>query len=179
LSRSRLLTLAGYAVTILLVGVAVFAIVEYASGTQPFYVVADNPSSMSPTLNYGGLAVIYRVPFSSIGPGSIIAFHDPRGNPGILLHRVVAVVDCGASTCLVTKGDNNATNPTTDPWNVTANDYIGEAVLLVPYLGYISPALWGFTGISALLPISVVFVAVVGISLVEHTSGRRKDGGDQ
>lgn len=178
-SPRRFLRLAGYAVTIFLIGVSIFALAEYATGTQPFYVVTDNPSSMSPTLNYGDLAVIYRMPFPSIGPGSIIAFHDPRGNPGIVLHRVVAVVDCGGSTCLVTKGDNNATNPTIDPWNVTANDYIGDAVLVVPYLGYISPALWGFNGISALLPVSVVFLAVAAFSVIECGPWQRKKERDQ
>lgn len=164
----RITKVSSYAVTILLLGVAAFALVEYATGTQPFYVVGDNPSSMSPTLNYGDVAVIYRVPFSSLGPGSIIAFHDPRGNPGIIVHRVVSVVLCGGAECLVTKGDNNATNPTTDPWNVTQSDYIGEAVLVVPHLGYISPAFWGFSGLSELLPVSVVGIAVVLIGVVRQ-----------
>jgi signal peptidase len=153
--------LTSYAVTIFLISVAVFALVEYATGTQPFYVVSDNPSSMSPTLNYGYVAVIYKVPFSSLGPGSIIAFHDPRGNPGIILHRVVSVLTCDGAKCLVTKGDNNVTNPTIDPWNVTQSDYVGEAVLVVPYLGYISPALWGFSGAYALMPVSAIVAAVL------------------
>ena len=159
---------ASYAVTILLIGVAVFALLEYATGTQPFYVVSDRPSSMSPTLNYGDVAVIYRVPFSSLGPGSIIAFHDPRGNPGVIVHRVVSVIACDGTECLVTKGDNNVTNPTTDPWNVTQSDYIGEAVLVVPYMGYISPAFWGFSGLSELLPVSLVGVSVILIGVIRQ-----------
>ena len=151
---------ASIALTAFLIGVLIFAVVEYATGTQPFYVVGDSPSSMSPTLNYGDVAVIYRTSFSSLGAGSVVAFHDPRGNPGIIVHRVVSVIVCGGAECLITKGDNNATNPTVDPWNVTANDYVGQAVLVVPFLGYISPALWGYTGMAALLPISTVLVAV-------------------
>jgi signal peptidase I len=173
-TRRRVLRVASGAVTILLIGVAVFALAEYATGTQPFYVVTDSPSSMSPTLNHGDLAVIYRAPFSSIGPGSIIAFHDPLGGPGILLHRVVSVLDCGGSACLVTKGDNNATNPTRDPWNVTASDYIGEVVLVAPYLGYLSPALWGFSGLSALLPISAIGLAVVLLSVMQYKPTRHE-----
>jgi signal peptidase I len=159
---------AGYAVTCFLIAVAVFAVAEYATGVQPFYVVTDNPSSMSPTINYGDLAVIYGAPFSSVGPGSIIAFHDPRGNPGIIVHGVVASIDCGGNKCLVTKGANNATNPTTDPWNVTQGYYIGEVILVVPYLGYISPALWGFNGIYALLPISTVGLVILFVSVFQH-----------
>ena len=164
----RIMELAGYAVTVVLVCVAALAILEYATGTQPFYVVTDNPSSMSPTINYGGLAVIYRAPFSGLRPGTIIAFHDPRGNPGIILHRIVAVESCGGGICLTTKGDNNATNPVTDPWNVTQSDYVGEAILLVPYLGYVSPALWGFSGFSTLLPLSVVVIAVALVSVLRQ-----------
>jgi len=160
-SIKRLKRLASYAVTLFLIGVCAFAVAEYATGTQPFYVVGDYPSSMSPTLNYGDVAVIYRTPFSSLGVGSIVAFHDPRGNPGIIVHRVVAITECGGAECFVTKGDNNATNPTADPWNVTQGDYIGQAVLIVPYLGYISPALWGFNGLDALLPVSLVGIILV------------------
>jgi len=158
----------GYAVTLLLIGVCVFALVEYATGTQPLYVVSDSPSSMSPTINYGDVAVIYRVPFSSLGPGSIIAFHDPRGNPGIIVHRIVSVLSCDGTRCLATKGDNNVTNPTIDPWNVTQSDYIGEAVLVVPYAGYLSPAFWGFSGLTELMPISVVGIAVVLIGVLRQ-----------
>jgi signal peptidase I len=129
---------------------------------------------MSPTLNYGDVAMIYKAPFSSLGPGSIIAFHDPRGNPGIIVHRVIAVMACGGAECLRTKGDNNATNPTPDPWNVTQNDYIGLAILIIPYLGYISPTLWGFNGVSALLPVSTVVVAIVLISAMQRKPEERE-----
>jgi len=166
---------ASYTATLLLIGFFVFAVAEYATGTQPFYVVSDSPSSMSPTLNYGDVAVIYKAPFSSLGPGSMIAFHDPRGNPGIMVHRVVSIVACGGAGCLVTKGDNNATNPTTDPWNVTQADYIGEVVAIIPFVGYLSPALWGFSGASALLPVSVVVIGVVLGSVMRRPAAKAED----
>jgi signal peptidase I len=168
---SRILKLAGYAVTILLVGVAVFAIAEYASGTQPFYVISDNPSSMSPTINYGWVVVVYKAPFSSISAGDIIAFHDPRGNPDIIIHRVVSVTECGTTTCLTTKGDNNATNPTPDPWVVTGQDYVGKVVLVIPFAGYLSPALWGFKGLSVYLPISFVVLLLAFVSIARTKPG--------
>jgi signal peptidase I len=170
----RYLRSAEYAVTAFVIAVAVFAAVEYATGTQPFYAVGDNPSSMSPSLNYGDVAVIYKAPFSSLSPGTIIAFHDPRGNPGIIVHRVVSLVDCAGSKCLVTKGDNKATNPTTDPWNVTESEYIGQAVLVVPDAGYVSPSFWGFNGASALLPISFLILAVAAVSMF----GRKLSGAE-
>jgi len=173
----RVKKVASYAVTILLIAVFVFALVEYATGTQPFYVVGDNPSSMSPTLNYGDVAVIYRVPFSNLGPGSIIAFHDPRGNPGVIVHRIVSVLSCDGTRCVETKGDNNVTNPTMDPWNVTQSDYIGEAVLVVPYLGYLSPAFWGFGGLTELMPVSVVGIAAVLIGVLRQKPEEQKELG--
>ena len=164
--KKRLARWTSRAFTVVLIGVAVFALVEYATGTQPFYVVADSPSSMSPNVNYGDVAVIYRVPFSSVGVGTVIAFHDPRGNPGIMIHRVVSSESCPGGICLQTKGDNSATNPTQDPWNVTADDYVGEAVVVIPALGYISPSLWGFSGAAALLPVSTLGVALVLASMM-------------
>ena len=161
---------ASIALTVFLIGVSVFAVLEYAAGTQPLYVVDDSPSSMSPTLNYGDVAVIFSEPYSGVGPGTIIAFHDPDGGPGIVVHRVVSLADCGGNECLVSKGDNNVTNPTIDPWNVSKSEYVGEVVLVVPYVGYLSPALWGFSGASALLPVSVAFIAVALGSVMRRPS---------
>ena len=171
---------AEYALTAFLIAVAVFAVAEYATGTQPFYVVSDNPSSMSPAVNYGDLAVIYRTSFSSIGQGSIIAFHDPRGNPGIIVHRVVATLECDGVKCLATKGDNDATNPTVDPWNVTQGDYIGQVVIVLPYAGYLSPALWGFSGLYAALPVATIGVLVVLVGFLKRDSkDRKKEGANE
>ncbi|HMD78816.1 MAG TPA: signal peptidase I [Nitrososphaerales archaeon] len=161
---------------VVLVGLSAFGVVEYAMGTQPFYVVTDNPSSMSPTINYGDVAVLYKAGFSGVGPGAIIAFHDPRGNPTIVVHRVVKVVNCGDATCLVTKGDNSQTNPDDDPWNVTQADYVGSVILVVPYVGYISPALWGFNGYYALLPVSILGIAFVYWDVDHSRSQKSKNG---
>jgi len=179
MSRSKALKFAGYAVTMLLVGVAVFAVVEYASGTQPFYVISDNPSSMSPTINYGSLVVVYRPSFSSISAGDIIAFHDPRGNPGTIIHRVVSLEECGTSTCLTTKGDNNATNPTPDPWVVTEQDYVGKVILVVPFAGYLSPALWGFKGLSVILPIAFDVFIFTFVGVARTKTGEEPSDGNE
>jgi signal peptidase I len=172
----RLAKPAGYLVAILVTAVLVFGLVEYAIGVPPFLVETDRPSSMSPTLNYGDLAVVYKADFSSIGKGAVIAFNDPRGNPTIIVHRVVSVVNCGGATCLVTKGDNNSTNPSRDPWNVTESDYLGEVILMIPYAGYISPALWGFSGYYALLPITAIAAAFVLWDVMVY-KGRKTNGG--
>jgi signal peptidase len=173
----RFLRLGGYVVLAFLIGVSIFAVAEYATGTPPFYVVTDNPSSMSPTLNYGDVGVLYKTGFSALAPGAIIAFHDPRGNPTIIVHRVVSVLTCGGATCLVTKGDNQRTNPDNDPWNVTEQDYVGQVVLTVPYAGYLSPALWGFNGYYALLPVSVILIGFVFWDVTSRKSQKDEMGG--
>ncbi|MEM3670462.1 MAG: signal peptidase I, partial [Thermoprotei archaeon] len=137
-----------------------FSAVDFAMGVPPFYVVSDNPSSMSPTINYGWIVVIYRVPFQQLHAGDIIVFNDPRGNSGVIIHRIVSANDCNGQLCFSTKGDNNRTNPTPDPWNVTQNYYIGEVIAIIPYLGYLTPALWGFRGLTALLPVTFVILLV-------------------
>ncbi len=150
-----------YAFTLLIIGVAAFSAIEYAQGVQPFLIVSDSPSSMSPIINYGDAAMMYRVPFDSLRVGDIIAFKDPRGTPMTIIHRIVAVENVGGSTYLVTKGDNSATNPINDPWRVTQQDYLSKAIFVVPLVGYVSPALWGFTGAATFLPFILVLLLVI------------------
>lgn len=151
---------AEFAAFAFLLGLSVYVAANLAMGTQTLYVVSDNPSSMSPTINYGDIALTYRAPFTSLHSGDMIFFHDPRGNPGIIVHRIVSVSTCGGAMCVETKGDNPVTNPTPDPWNVTAGNYLSQVVLVIPLVGYASPALWGFHGAYVLIPFS--FILLVG-----------------
>lgn len=152
----RGLKYAEYAAMTVLVGLCIYVAANLVFGVQTLYVVSDYPSSMSPTINYGDVALTYRAPFSSLHVGDIIFFHDPRGNPGVIVHRIVSVETCGNVVCLQTKGDNNATNPTPDPWAVTSNDYLSQVVLVIPDVGYLSPALWGFGGELVVVPLALV-----------------------
>ena len=149
-----------YVVFTALVVLSGYVAVSYAFGVQTVYVVSDSPSSMSPTMNYGDAAVTYKTSFSSLHVGDIVFFHDPRGNPGVIVHRIVSEGTCGGQLCFQTKGDNQVTNPTPDPWNLTAPYYLSQVALIVPVVGYVSPALWGFQGLYVLLPLS--FIALVG-----------------
>ncbi len=156
-----------YSIFALSVALVIFAVASYISGSPPFFVETDNPSSMGSTISYGSLVLAYKEPFSSIGVGDIIVFHDPRGDPRIIMHRVVAVVQCGTSRCLETKGDNNVTNPIPDPWNVTASDYIGSIVLVVPYVGYLSPSMWSLQG----LPLYALLASAALVFIIIHLGG--------
>jgi signal peptidase I len=158
----RLLKYLGYAFTLLILGLIVFSAVDYAQGVQPFFTVSDSPSSMSPTINHGDAVMVYGVAFHSLHAGDIIVFKDPRGGSQTIVHRIVAVQDDGnGSTYLLTKGDNTNTNPTIDPWKVTQQYYLSKVILVVPLVGYISPALWGLSGFSAILPIAFVVILLL------------------
>ncbi len=167
--------LVGYALTVFLLVVVVYGAFGYASGSVPYYVVSDRPSSMSPTIDYGGLVVIYKVPLSDLRPGDIITFHDPQGSRLTVVHRVVQIVpNCpfSGNTCLLTKGDNNATNPTADPWNVTQQFYVGKVMLIVPYAGYLTPSLWASEGPLGYAPI-VLVLALATLSMFLHDEHRK------
>ena len=166
-----------YALTLALIGLAVYSVAEYASGTQPFYVVSDYPSSMSPTMNYGTVGMTYHTPFQDLKVGDIIAFHDPNGTPITIVHRIVAIVSCeNGNRCLETKGDNSMTNPKKDPWNVTQTEYEGQVILIIPYVGYISPALRGFGGATVALPIIFIVLLVGFVSLIRGQKTGMKAG---
>src|SRR5712692_3980398 len=165
-----------YGVSVLLFGFVAFAAVEYATGTQPIYIVSDSPSSMSPTLNYGTAVVVYRSSFANLNAGDVVVFHDPRGNPGTMIHRIVSIQICSdGQVCAVTKGDNKFTNPTADPWNVTERFYLGKVIAYLPYAGYLSPALWGFSGILAGFPLAVIFLSVVFVAVIRQTGNMRNE----
>jgi signal peptidase I len=149
-------------------------------GIQTVYVVSDNPSSMSPTINYGDVALTYKAPFSSLGVGDIIFFHDPRGNPGIIVHRIYAVENCSGQLCFMTKGDNDVTNPTPDPWTVSSSNYLSQVEVVVPGIGYLSPAFWGFGGVSVVYPLAflalLAFFVAYGRNLQKGEAAEKKAG---
>ncbi|UCE81057.1 MAG: signal peptidase I [Methanobacteriota archaeon] len=148
----------GFAAVIL--SLLIFSAIDYAKGTPPFFVVSDNPSSMSPTIDYGDAVMVYKVSFDSLDVGDIIVFKDPRGIPLTVIHRVVEVDTEGSHRYLLTKGDNDLTNPTIDPWEVTEEDYISKAILIIPAAGYISPSLWGTGGLLVVLAITIVVLVI-------------------
>ena len=156
-----------YSVSLFLAAFLIFGIIGYATGSTPYLVISDYPSSMSPTINYGGVAVIYKVPFNTLSKGNIIAFKDPTGLPITIVHRIVAILpSCSSgSPCLITKGDNNKTNPSVDPWNVTQQYYEGKVLFVVPYVGYFSPTLWRSDGILGYSPL-LFLIAVSGFLIL-------------
>ncbi len=162
-----------YALVTLLLVLSAYVVANYAFGVQTIYVVSDTPSSMSPTMNYGDIALAYPTAFTGLHVGDIVLFHDPRGNPGVIVHRIVWEGTCGGQLCFHTKGDNDVTNPTPDPWNLTAHYYLSKVILVIPFVGYVSPALWGFQGVYVLFPI--LFAVLILFFIVYGRNVQRKE----
>ena len=112
-----------------LLGVVVLALLWPSSlGGQMAYVFVSG-ESMEPTMHTGDLAVVRKR--SSYGHGDIVAFKVPQGEVGageVVIHRVKS----GDANGYVVRGDNK---PADDPWTPTADDVVGERVLLIPRFG--------------------------------------------
>ncbi|MCS7128026.1 MAG: signal peptidase I [Sulfolobales archaeon] len=107
---------------------------------------AIDGKSMLPTLREGDLVFSYKPKPSEINVGDVVIYR--RGST-LIIHRVIAVLNEGNSTCYLVKGDNN---PTVDPalppckngipyLNIEGKVIeVSGYVLKLPYLGYYS--LW-------------------------------------
>ena len=92
--------------------------------------------SMQPTLPIGSVAVVERVPTSSLQPGDVITFHEPGDEGRLVTHRIAAIRRQDGRLVYQTKGD---ANPERDPWQLTlrgASSY--RLAADVPYVGYAS-----------------------------------------
>lgn len=83
--------------------------------------------SMEPTYMPGDLLVAVRAGPRDVKPGDVVVWCTPSGS--CTVHRLVKV----NSTVIVTKGDNNATNPAPDP-PVPASWLKYRVVLHIPRL---------------------------------------------
>jgi signal peptidase I len=109
---------------------------------------------MTPTISVGSLAIIHRVPESSLKVGNIVTYTNPRNPSETITHRIIKVIP-GSPTKLVTKGDHN---PVADPTIVTGA-VVGRMVWHVPVLG-------NFIGWLHTVPGVVIVIILPGLLLV-------------
>ncbi|MCI3027754.1 signal peptidase I [Desemzia sp. C1] len=83
--------------------------------------------SMEPAFSTGDFIFVKTTPFGNIKTKDIVTF---VSGEEIVTHRAIEVKDEG----LVTQGD---ANNIPDQAEVTADNYIGELALIVPYFGYV------------------------------------------
>ena len=107
---------------------------------------------------------------TAIRVGTIIIFHSPHDYAMPIVHRVVAVDNEGGSLFFETKGDHNS-GP--DGWRVPGEDLIGVYVVKIPYVGIISLELRGPLGVSLII---LLVALIVAIEYKESKSSAKKTG---
>ena len=147
------------------VAVIWIGLTAYFGAENPFYVVSSG--SMYPELAMYDIIVISgHVSFDDVKIGDIIVFDRPKDHSKVIVHRVVAVVDDDPKT-LRTKGDNNQNSIVGTDYPITAEEYIGKVVYVIPQVGFITKILQP--------PINYIIIAVIiGIMIIRQISQNKK-----
>jgi len=147
------------------VAVLWIGLTAYFGAQNPFYVVSSG--SMYPELAMHDIIVISgHMLFEDVKIGDIIVFDRPKDHDRVIVHRVVAVVDDDPKT-LRTKGDNNQRSMVGTDYPITAEEYIGTVVHVIPQVGFITQILQP--------PINYIIIAViVGIMIIRQVYKKDK-----
>jgi len=147
-SRGKLREAAFTALVVLLVFLALNAALREMTGTSsPLAVVRGR--SMYPLLREGDVIFLEKKAPSEIEVGDVIVYRSLKG--GLIVHRVIRVINADGTYYFQTKGDNNSLD------DRFLNEYdmgigvredrvvgvaakVGESVVKIPYLGSLS--LW-------------------------------------
>jgi len=88
--------------------------------------------------NKGDIMVLIGTDPEKIEIGDVIVYHAKKPYP--IIHRVIHIRDTGGELYFTTKGDNNPNiivSSELDERNVSKEQYIGKAVLRIPFIGYV------------------------------------------
>ena len=117
------------ALNVLIVSVAVLLIAVLTGHLCGFRYYIVLSGSMEPAIHTGSLGIVNsRAKFETIEPGNIIAYENTMGTR--VTHRVESVCEDG----IITKGDANTMN---DGVSVNKENFIGETIGSIPFIGYI------------------------------------------
>jgi signal peptidase len=120
-----------------LVGVALAAVLTapplllMLAGYHPLIM---RSGSMVPNIAVGDVVVIEHVWALDVGPGDVVTFQDPSGEPGTVTHRVRSVDDSDGVRTFETCGDANVE---CESWSMVPEDTVGRAVFVVPGVGLV------------------------------------------
>jgi signal peptidase len=172
-------------VVIVVVGIAViWSGIKLGFGVNnPFYVVASD--SMVPTLKIGDLLLIKydsnpssSSSFYNLKINDIIVFKSPgvieeTGAREVIVHRVAEIqTDSDGQRIIRTKGDANPDSIPGIDYPITANNYIGKVVYVIPGVGLITKAISP--------PVNYVLIAIILVLLffllVKREREQRKEG---
>jgi signal peptidase I len=128
---SRLIKEIGELILAFLLAFITYRVLAFTLAT-PIPIVSVTSNSMIPTLHPGDFVIV--ISPNEIKKGDIIIYEArcaalPRED---IIHRVIKI----NGTTLITKGDNNRTNPVPDPCPVSIDQVKGKVLIAVPLLGY-------------------------------------------
>lgn len=130
--------LAGFALTLIILGCLTVLILPPALGLQRFIITG---SSMSGSIEKGSLAFTRAVPVKSLEVGDVITYTPPgKAATGPVTHRITWVGrDSDGRRAFRTKGDANEAR---DPWTFNLDQKTQAQVeYSVPYVGYAMAAM--------------------------------------
>ncbi|MDD5095607.1 MAG: signal peptidase I [Dehalococcoidia bacterium] len=128
----------------------------YAAGAKWLTVLSG---SMTPTLDVGGLVLVWPIDDGAIKEGDIIAFHPPTDPEVIVAHRVIEVRDT-VPRSFQTKGD---ANEDADSYTVEAAAVVGEVRFHVAGAGRTADRIKDFAGSQWVFP---VFLGLPGALII-------------
>ena len=131
--------------------VILFVAVMLVSGAKGFAVESD---SMSPALRRGDAVFVRPVSFDKLREDDVISARFPESG-GVFTHRIVRVDT--ENHRVYTRGDHNMSD---DPMPTDASHIIGKLWFSLPYVGFLSLSVQGFTVIYILLGAAIVLVSV-------------------
>lgn len=131
----------------------------FLCGIKPYITMSG---SMEPAINTGSVCFVNtNAEYANIKEGDIIAFETSLG--GLVTHRVVSIAEEG----LETKGDSNDVS---DGISTTSENFRGQTVFSVPYLGYAFKALQRPTNLMIVL---IVVVGILMVCAVDYFEGKK------
>lgn len=133
----KLLHVVGFVVLIAIVLAFVIFAVPQVVGAEQSYVVLSG--SMEPSISAGDVVIVDSVETETIGEGDVITFEPPSDHEQAgterVTHRVLEVVEQDNGIHFRTKGD---ANEEADQALVPAENVVGQVMLTIPKMGYVS-----------------------------------------
>lgn len=131
-----------------------------ACGLKPFI---TRSGSMEPAIHTGSVCFVdTKASFGSMEEGDIIAFQTSTGEA--VTHRAITVTE----QAIETKGD---ANDVTDGFTTTRENFIGETLFSIPYLGYAIGYLQQPVG---KIMVGVVILAIIAFAVIDGIDDRAK-----
>ena len=154
-------TRAALFLTALLFGVvATLTLTVAASAVFGHKVVANESSSMEPTLSDGDLIVARQVQPDDIDPGGLMTFSEPETGESIT-RRVRAIVETGDEVIFETKAD---ALEQVERFSLPVDGQVAEPRRKIPLVGYVAALPFGLLVLALVPTVGLTVLAAVELS---------------